>query len=362
MKEKNVLDGNAIVYCEGAFNTPCGKTAHGLVRYTKRYKVIAVIDSVYDGKDAGVVLDGTGKDIPVVSSLDRALEIAESKDLIVSHFVIGIAPDGGSITAEILEAVKTAIGRNLNVDSGLHDFLSDMPELTEAAERNGVTLRDIRKVSHENSRHFFSGVINEVKSLKIAMLGTDSAVGKRTTAQLIVKGFKDAGYNAVMVGTGQTAWMQGSEYSIILDSLINDFVSGEIENAVYNAWLGEKPDIIVIEGQGSLLNPAYPGGFEIMAAGRPDIILLQHAPGRKDYDGFPGYPLHPLSKQIQAHELISDKKVVGITINHEDLTDEELKQQIEIIRKETGLPTTDVLKDGVDYLIKELIPYLKKPE
>jgi uncharacterized NAD-dependent epimerase/dehydratase family protein len=360
MKDKNVLDGNAIVYCEGAYNTPCGKTAHGLVRYTKRYNVIAVIDSVYDGKDAGIILDGRDKGIPVVSSLNRALEIAKLKDLVPSYFVIGIAPDGGNITDEMLVAVKQAISEKLNVDSGLHNFLSDMSEVTEAAERNGVTLRDIRKVSHENSCHFFSGVINEVKSLKIAMLGTDSAVGKRTTAQLIVKGFKDAGYNAVMVGTGQTAWMQGADYSIILDSLINDFVSGEIENAVYNAWVGEKPDVIVIEGQGSLLNPAYPGGFEIMAAGRPDIILLQHAPGRKDYDGFPGYPLHPLKKQIQVHELISDKKVVGITINHEGLTDDELKQQIEIIKKETGLPTTDVLKEGVDYLISELISYINK--
>ena len=106
-----------------------------------------------------------------------------------------------------------------------------------------------------------------------------------------------------MVGTGQTGWMQGAKYSIILDSIINDFVSGEIENAVHEAWINEKPEVIVIEGQGSLMNPAYPGGFEILAAGRPDIVVIQHAPARKEYNGFSGYRLHPLDDQIKAIEL-----------------------------------------------------------
>ena len=113
--------------------------------------------------------------------------------------------------------------------------------------------------------------------------------------------------------------MQGARYSLIMDSLINDFVSGEIEHAVHEAWKNENPDVIVIEGQGSLLNPAYPGGFEILAAGRPDFVILQHAPKRSEYDGFPGYALHPLEEQIKAIEIISGKKVVAITINHENM-------------------------------------------
>ncbi len=131
---------------------------------------------------------------------------------------------------------------------------------------------------------------------------------------------KPQGHSAELIGTGQTAWMQGARYSIVLDSLINDFVAGEIEHAVCRAWNEQRPDVIVIEGQGSLMNPAYPGGFEIMAAGRPDVIVLQHAPARKEYDGFPGYPLHPLGQQIQAIEMISGKPVVAITVNHENLS------------------------------------------
>ena len=113
--------------------------------------------------------------------------------------------------------------------------------------------------------------------------------------------------------------MQGARYSIVLDSLVNDFVAGEIEHAVWSAWKEARPRAIVIEGQGSLMNPAYPGGYEILAAGRPDVIVMQHAPTRKEYDGFPGYPLHPLKKQIEVVELISGKPVVAVTINHEGL-------------------------------------------
>ena len=157
-----------------------------------------------------------------------------------------------------------------------------------------------------------------------------------------------------MAGTGQTAWMQGAKYSMIMDSCINDFVSGEIEHAVVSAYKNEKPVVIVIEGQGSLMNPAYPGGFEILAAGRPDYVILQHAPTRKEYDGFPGYKMHTLKKQIQAIEMISGKKVIAITVNHEGMTPEQILPACEAITKQTGLPAFDVLAHGVDKLIKLL--------
>ena len=155
-----------------------------------------------------------------------------------------------------------------------------------------------------------------------------------------------------MIGTGQTAWMQGAKYSMIMDSCINDFVSGEIEHAVVSAYKHEEPDVIVIEGQGSLMNPAYPGGFEILAAGRPDFVILQHAPMRKEYDGFPGYKLHPLRKQIQAIETISGVKVMAITINHEGMKPEDILPACDTITQLTGLPAFDVLAHGADKLVK----------
>jgi uncharacterized NAD-dependent epimerase/dehydratase family protein len=127
-----------------------------------------------------------------------------------------------------------------------------------------------------------------------------------------------------MVGTGQTAWMQGARFGFVCDSIISDFVAGEFEHAAWSAWDHSRPDVIVLEGQGSLLNPAYPGGFELIAAGRPDVIVLQHAPARVDYDGFPGYRIQPLPKQIRAR----------------------VESTCETIARTVGLPTFDVLLHG----------------
>tara|TARA_R110001632_G_scaffold67326_4_gene158148 strand:+ start:1124 stop:2194 length:1071 start_codon:yes stop_codon:yes gene_type:complete len=350
MKKK--IDGKALVYCEGAFNTPNGKTAHGLVRFTERYEVVGVIDSKYVGEDAGKVLDGKNNGIPIFGSIEAAIKELKNIGSMPKSLVIGLAPDGGRLPDTAKASIQKALNLGWNVDSGLHDFLTNDKTLVELAKKNGCRIRDVRKTPDRDTLHFFSGDIEKVNCLKLAVLGTDSAIGKRTTAWLIVQGLEKASRRAEMIGTGQTAWMQGAKYSMIMDSCINDFVSGEIEHAVVSAYKNEDPDVIVIEGQGSLMNPAYPGGFEILAAGRPDFVILQHAPTRKEYDGFPGYKLHGLKKQIQAIETISGVKVMAITVNHEGMKAEEITPACEAITQQTGLPAFDVLAHGTDKLIK----------
>ena len=351
-------DGTAIVYCQGSFNTPNGKTAHGLVRFTRRYHVAAVIDSRLAGQDAGHVLDGKANGIPICQGLEAALAAARDRSLLPSHFVIGLAPDGGRLNESARADVQAALSLGLNVDCGLHDFLSEDTNLMALAESKHVTIRDVRKPPPIHQLHFFSGKIEKVRALKVAVLGTDSAVGKRTTAWLLVNEFVKEGMTAELIGTGQTAWMQGVEYGVIMDSLINDFVSGEIEHAVWQAWDEKKPKVIVIEGQGSLMNPAYPGGFEILAAGRPDVIVLQHAPARKEYDGFPGYPIQPLSRQIEVIESLSGKPVAAITINHEDMDLKRIPDIEDGIEKALGVPAFDVLLDGAAPLVQVIQGYL----
>ncbi len=353
-------EGNAIVYCQGGFNTTNGKTAHGLVRFTQRYQVLGVIDNRYAGQDAGRVLDGHDSGIPIYASLEEALDMAKHSDHYLTHFVVGLAPDGGRLDRAGRNDIKAALNKGLHIDAGLHDFLSEDPELAALAKDKGVCIRDIRKPPDRKELHFFSGKIESVGALKIAVLGTDSAVGKRTTAWLLVNALNDGGIATEMVGTGQTAWLQGARHSIVLDSLVNDFVSGEIEHAVWSAWNDARPEVIVIEGQGSLMNPAYPGGFEILAAGRPDIVLLQHAPARKEYDGFPGYPLHLIDQQIQAIEMLSSRRVVAVTVNHEALTPDGIRAACRAITTETGLPAFDVLGDGTEGLVNVIKSYLEK--
>ena len=346
-------EGSAIVFCEGAYGTTYGKTAHGLIRRSKRYTVLNIIDSTQAGLDSGQLLDGRPNGIPVLPDLESALRCAPSSKP-ATHFVIGLAPDGGRLHPDHRQILFQAIEAGLHVDSGLHDFLSEDPEVAALAVKHGVIIRDVRKTPPRNKLHFFSGKIEEVRATKVAVLGTDSAVGKRTTAWMLVDGLQTSGISAELIGTGQTAWMQGARYSLILDSLVNDFVSGEIEHAVWSAWTEVNPDVIIIEGQGSLMNPAYPGGFEILAAGRPDVIVLQHAPARKDYDGFPGYPIQPIQTQIKVIELLSNKPVVALAINHENLNTEEIPKICAEIERLTGLPTIDALIEGPGRIIDVL--------
>jgi uncharacterized NAD-dependent epimerase/dehydratase family protein len=354
-------EGNAIVYCEKAFGTTNGKTAHGLVRRCHRYRVLSVIDSRHAGADAGEVLDGRPCGIPIEDDLLAAMRDSLEREVTPTHLVVGLAPDGGRLEPTAKADIKRAIRLGLSVDCGLHDFLSEDSEMVALAEAYGVTLRDIRKPPARSELHFFTGKIEEVTSVKVAVLGTDSAVGKRTTAWLLVDALEKAGYSAEMVGTGQTAWLQGVRYGVVLDSLINDFVAGELEHAVWSAWDAQRPDVIVIEGQGSLMNPAYPGGYEILAATRPDAIVLQHAPYRREYDGFPGYPIHSLSRQIEAIDLISQRPVVAVALNREGIPPSDLPAVSLAITRETQLLAIDVLRDGADRIVCQLEPWLEKP-
>ncbi|HQF22261.1 MAG TPA: DUF1611 domain-containing protein [Polyangiaceae bacterium] len=297
------------------------------------------------------VVDGANPDIIVFENFQSALEASRRADRAASALIIGLAPDGGRLPASALHDVAVALNEGLDVYNGLHDWLNDDPALASLAAQHHARIIDIRRPPDRDQLHFFSGLIKQVDSFRVAVLGTDSAVGKRTTAWAIVDAFRQANVSAQLVGTGQTAWLQGAEYGIILDSIVNDFVAGELENAVYRAWKQAHPDVIVLEGQGSLLHPAYPGGFELLAATRPHVVVVQHAPGRQTYDGFDDFPLHPIALQCQAIELISQRPVVAITLNTEQIPANDIPSICEQIEKQTGRPTMAPLVQGVDRLI-----------
>jgi uncharacterized NAD-dependent epimerase/dehydratase family protein len=355
MRKATWPEGNAVVYCEGAFGSTNGKTAHGLVRFTRRYNVLSVVDSELAGRDAGEQLDGVPNGIPILPSLPVALTNAAEREQRATHMVIGLAPDGGRLSRRGRAAVIEALKQGLDVDSGLHDFLADDPGLADLAEENHSRIRDIRRPPPRSKLHFFSGKIEAVDSFRVAVLGTDSAVGKRTTAWKLVQELEARGHSVELVGTGQTAWLQGVRYGLLLDSLVNDFVTGEIEHVVWQAWNDQRPTFLVIEGQGSLMNPAYPGGLEILAAARPDAVVLQHAPARLHYDGFPGYAVHPLWTQIEAIELLSDRPVVAVGLNSEGLNSEDVPLVSTTIARETGIPVCDVLLEGAAPIVDAIL-------
>lgn len=339
------MDGKAVVYCEACFGNDYGKTAHGLVRHTERYEVVAVIDSTLAGQDSGEVIGDRANGIPVVASL------GDLPNDDVDYFVIGMATDGGTLPSVARAAVLGAIRQGLNVDCGLHEFLSDDDELAGAARDAGVSIRDVRKPRPRSEQHFFNGDILNVKALRIAVLGTDCALGKRTTATLLVQGLRDAGLKAELIGTGQTSWLQGVRYGFMLDSTVNDFVGGELEHAIVSADRNESPDVIVIEGQACLTHPAGSGGAEILSSGRPHGVVLQHAPGRKTYSGYDDFPLAPPEQHIATMESLFGTRVIGVGINPEGLPTESTANVIADHERRLGIPCCNPLRDGVAKLV-----------
>ena len=352
MTDETTIDGDAVVLCEGSFAHSGGKTAHGLVRTTRRYRVRAVIDSQTAGQDAGAFLDGTPNGIPIVKDLEAAIATAGRPDFLV----VGVATHGGVLPLELRPAIRQALERGIHVDSGLHEFLGDDAEFAPLAARTGARLRDVRRTPPRSAMHAFTGKVLGAPSLRVAVLGTDSGVGKRTTSQILVAGFVKRGVRAAMVGTGQTGWMQGAPYSLILDSLINDFVSGEIEHQVLRATHEGRNEVVVIEGQGCLTHPAYPGGFEILAGAQPQAVVLQHAPARAHHDGWPGFPVAGPERERALIEMLGPAKVVAVTLNHEGMTRDEVQQRSREIEARLGVPCCDPLVDGADRILDALEP------
>jgi uncharacterized NAD-dependent epimerase/dehydratase family protein len=352
-------DANAVILCEGALGTPTGKTGNGLLRRSRRYKIRGVIDSTKAGQDAGQVLDGVPNGVPCYASVDDALK----KDPKIRTMIFGLATDGGMLPSSMRPQIRRGIERGLNIVSGLHEFISDDPEFAPLARRKSVDVFDIRKLPLLRPPNFFTGAIENVKATVIASLGTDSAIGKRTTAWKIVEALEALGYKAHMIATGQTGIMQGAKYGFVLDSTVNDYVAGEIEAAVVACDNTERPDVIILEGQGSLTHPAYPGGFELIAAGRPKGIVVQHAPARKTLDGFPAFPMASIKHEIFLLEAFARKPVIAITINHEDMTKKEVDLVVREYESRFNVPTCDPLWHGAGKVAREIERrFLKKPE
>ncbi|SDL50370.1 Uncharacterized conserved protein, NAD-dependent epimerase/dehydratase family [Maridesulfovibrio ferrireducens] len=343
---------SAIVYCEGFFGEMDGKTANGLARHSDKYEIVGIIDSTKAGLDAGEVLDGKANGIKIFKNTFDALEGTEDS---VKYFIYGMAPLSGSFSAEDSSVLFYAMERKLNIINGLHEFLTDNKAFIQKATECNVQLHDIRKQQNSNQRNVFKGDIFKVKCPRIAILGTDSAVGKRTTSVIITKALKALGLNTVMIATGQTGIIQGAEFGVPLDALTEQFISGEMEKAIFDAWKTKHPDIMILEGQGSLSHPAYLSSCFIIRGGQPDAIIVQHPPKREKLGDYPDINMPDLKEEIKLIEVFAKAPVIGITINHENMSDSELTQTIEDYENKFEIPTTDVLKFDCAPLIKKIL-------
>lgn len=338
----------AIIYADCFYCCANGKTAHGLVRYSKRFDIACVVDTTLPEGDAGEILDGIKRNIPLYCDINKALNKTNADTLI-----IGAVSEGGVLPKDYDKTVIWALKNKLNIVSGLHEFISDNPIFVKLAKKNKCLITDVRKLFKDYKR-FYTGEIKNVNSVRIAILGTDSAIGKRTIAVLINEELKKRDIKTDMIYTGQTGWMQGWPHGIVMDAIVNDFVSGGIEGAIIDSWKDLKPDFMIIEGQGSLVHPFFPGGFEILAAGRIDGFILVDAPKRPHLDGFPNFLMPDPKRVVKIAELITEKPLIGVSLNREYMSKDDIVIAKEKFKKIFSTPVVEPLVDGVGDIVDRL--------
>lgn len=338
----------AIVITGGYLASSNAKTAHGLIRGTDRFEILAFIDDKTAGRDAGEVLDGKNRNLPIYATISDFLQTGKK----ARYCVIGVATKGGVIPDSLRVILKEALENGLCLVNGLHEYITDIPELAELARKKELEIIDVRKPKKATELHFWSGKIKEVKCPKIAVLGTDCALGKRTTTRFLVDLMKKAGYKAEMVYTGQTGWMQGAKYGFVFDSTLNDFISGEMEHAVVTCYHEAKPDIIFIEGQSALRNPSGPAGAEWIVSADADAVVLQHNPARKQYKDMEYYPAFlPELKDEVALIKMYGAPTVAVTINTSKMTEKDARDAATRYEEQLGIPVVLPLEDGLERLV-----------
>lgn len=348
------MKSNAIVVTGGYLATGHAKTAHGLIRGTDRFQILAIIDEKSSGKDAGEVLDGHKRNIPVYESITEFLKETHEP---AAYCIVGVATKGGIIPDSLRATLKEALEKGFNLVNGLHEYVSDIPELATLAREKGLEIVDVRKPKSIKDLHFWSGKIQHVVCPKIAVLGTDCALGKRTTTRFLVEAMRAAGRTAEMIYTGQTGWMQGAKYGFVFDSTLNDFISGEMEHAVVSCYEEAKPEIIFIEGQSSLRNPSGPAGAEWLLSANADAVVLQHNPSRRHFKGLETYPAHlPAVKDEIALIRMYGTETIAVTINTENMLLDDARNTASKYEDELGIPVILPLEDGV----QQLVPLFEK--
>jgi uncharacterized NAD-dependent epimerase/dehydratase family protein len=350
----------AIVYCEANFGKVDGKTANGLVRHSERYKVLSVIDSEKAGLDAGMVLDNEPNGIPICRDFAASLSQAKDKP---DYFIFGMAPSSGMLSKRERSLIIEAMENGINIVNGLHEFLNDDPVFKAASLANNVTIFDVRKPRDKKELRTFTGRVMDVTCPRIAILGTDCAIGKRTTATILASLLNDRGVKAVMVATGQTGLIQGQRYGIALDAIPSQYCAGELEATIVEAFDNEDPDVIIVEGQGALSHPAYSSSAFVIRGSCPHGVVLQHAPARKNRCDFENMPMPTPADEIQLIQTFAKTKVIGITINHESMSDIEIAKAIKGYEQQFGVPAMDPLSSSPERLVDmvfQAFPELRK--
>lgn len=327
------------ILAEGRFTNRHAKTAHGLLRYGKD-PVVAAIDLSLAGRRVRDVMPALERDAPIVGSIEEALEFSPTS------LLVGLAPAGGRLPGEWMEALRSAAEAGLEIVNGLHQRL--------APEFPGKPVWDVREPPKDIP--LFSGEGFGVGPKVALTVGTDSAIGKMTATLEIERAARAAGLSAAFVPTGQTGVVIAG-WGLCVDAVVADFIAGASEQLVLEAAKAS-PDLILVEGQGSLGHPAYSGvTLGLLHGSCPDCLILCAADPTDEV--FRGVPRPEVSRIARLYEevasLVKPAPVVAVSLNTRGLDNGEAAELIAAVADETGLPAADPFRGSADPILKAVL-------
>lgn len=328
-----------VILTEGKTDPLTAKTANVLLRY-RADDVVALLDSTQVGKTAGELL-GVGGDTPVVGSLDDV----EKPDTLL----IGVATAGGKIPDAWRALCHDAVRRGMSLVSGMHQFLSDDPELVAAASEAGVSIHDVRK-NNEREVATRQGISEDC--LRVLTVGQDCSVGKMVAALEIARGLQRRDVDAKFVATGQTGIMVEGD-GLPIDCVVSDFVNGAVENLVR---ANQHHKVMVFEGQATITHPRFSAvSAGLLHGSNPHGMILCYEAGRTHIRGMDYLELPTLRSVAEAYEHLAafgePAKVIGVAMNSRTLSAEAAEEERERVRSEFGLPVADPIRHGPDELL-----------
>ena len=341
MIPEGVPERRYAILAEGWFANRHAKTAHGLIRYG-RDEVVAVIDSTLAGRRVVNVMPELGRDAPIVASLEETLELSPSSIL------VGLAPAGGRLPVEWMDTLRAAADAGLEIVSGLHQRL--------APEFSGKPVWDVREPPEDIP--LFTGAGFGVEPKVALTVGTDTAIGKMTATLEVERVAKEAGVASEFVATGQTGIIIAG-WGICVDAVVSDFVAGASEQLVLEAAKAE-PDLVLVEGQGSLGHPAYSGvTLGLLHGSCPDCLILCTAAGEPREEVFTGVPRPAPAHAARLYEevaaLTKPAPVVAVSVNTKGLGDDEAEEFVARVADETGLPATDPFRGSAAPILEAVL-------
>jgi len=329
-------DPRYLVLAEGQFGPMTSKTANGCIRYSPE-RVVGVLDSRRAGQTAGQVI-GFGGDIPIVATVEDGLKLGPNA------LLIGIAPTGGKFPEAWRGIMRSAIASGLDIWSGLHTFIGDDPEFASLARERGVVIHDLRKPP-ENLQ-VAAGRVRDVASTVILTVGTDCNIGKMTSSLQLRDGLRKRKRSVAFAGTGQTGILIEG-WGISVDAVIADFIAGASERLTLDA--AKEAEIVLVEGQGSLVHPSYSGvTYGLMQGSLPHAMIMCGQPSRTTVNNHPWVKIPPLRDFIAFHERVLEplrpSKTIAVALNTYDLSEPAAREAIARAEDETGLPATDPVR------------------